>query len=333
MNLGVARPPEDTNSFFPEILADFQAHHQVQQFTERTINSPAFHTRLNRRLYRRDWQAFLQAHDVVFFEWASRYLVDATQLPKTCGIVTRLHRFEMYEWAERVNWDVVDKIILVSQAKQREFNRRFPGHEAKTVVIPEGTSLARFQVEKRPFNGDIGTLCHLRPRKRVYELILAFAELARVRGDVQLHIAGGEAPLLGDYLEAMHSAVQKLKLQERVTFYGKTSNPEKWYRHIDIFVSNSYSEGLQLAPMEAIASGNYALVHDWDGADELLPPDYLYLTDNELNARISHFCDLPEAERQQHRDRQLAIVHEKFDINQIKTQIRQVVEEVGQRYQ
>ena len=333
MKLGIARPPEDTDSFFSEILADFRAHHHVSVFTERTIQSPAFHSRLNRRLYRYDWQKFLQAHDVVFFEWASRYLVDATQFPKTCGLVTRLHRFEMYEWAERVNWDVVDKIILVSHAKQRDFNRRFPGYEAKTMVIPEGTSLARFQVQSRPFNGDIGTLCHLRPRKRVYELILAFAELAKVRDDVHLHIAGGEAPLLGDYFEAMQVAVQKLKLQDRVTFYGRTSDPENWYRNIDIFVSNSYSEGLQLAPMEAVASGCYALVHDWDGADELLPSEYLYLTDNELIARINDFCNLPDAERQQHCERQLAIVHENFDINDIKTQIRHVVEEVGEQHQ
>ncbi len=333
MKLGVARPSEDTDSFFPEILADFQAHHQVQVFSERTINSPAFHTRLNRRLYQHDWHTFLKAHDVVFFEWASRYLVDATQLPKTCGIITRLHRFEMYEWAERVNWDVVDKIILVSQAKQRDFNRRFPGYEAKTLVIPEGTSLARFQVQSRPFNGDIGTLCHLRPRKRVYELILAFAELTKIRDDVQLHIAGGEAPLLGDYFEAMQVAVEKLKLQDRVTFYGKTNDPEQWYQNIDIFISNSYSEGLQLAPMEAIASGKFALLHNWDGADELLPDDYLFLTDNELITHINCFCDLPEPERQKHRDRQLAIVRQNFDINKIKSQIRQVVEEVGRQYQ
>jgi glycosyltransferase involved in cell wall biosynthesis len=332
MKLGVAVPEEDTWGFFHEIFADFQAYHQVSLFTERTINSPAFHTRINRRLYQRDWRVFLKSQDVVFFEWSSRYLAAATQFPKTCGIVTRLHRYEMYEWADQVNWDRVDKIILVSEAKRRDFHRRFPGHEAKTVVVPEATSFERFQVQTRPFNGDIGTLCHLRPRKRVYELILAFAELAKVRDDVHLHIAGGEVPRLGEYVEAIQILVQKLGLQGRITLYGKTADPENWYRHIDIFISNSYSEGLQLAPMEAIASGCYTLVHDWDGADELLPPEYLFLTDNDLNGRISHYCDLPDDERQKHRVRQLALVCQNFDINQIKRQIRQVVEEVGQAY-
>jgi glycosyltransferase involved in cell wall biosynthesis len=94
-------------------------------------------------------------------------------------LVTRLHRYEMYQWADHIQWDRVDRVILVSRAKEREFAERFPDHAGKVVVIPEAISLQRFQPHSKPFGGDMGILCHLSPRKRVYELILAFSEISR----------------------------------------------------------------------------------------------------------------------------------------------------------
>jgi hypothetical protein len=38
--------------------------------------------------------------------------------------------------------------------------------------------------------------------------------------------------------------------------------------------------------MEAVASGCYCLSHDWDGADELLPAENLYLTDSQLRQSV-----------------------------------------------
>ena len=78
---------------------------------------------------------------MVFFEWASGLLASASHMAKTCGIVTRLHRYEMYRWADRINWDAVDRLILVSQAKLREFSAAFPQHVHKAVVIPEAVSV------------------------------------------------------------------------------------------------------------------------------------------------------------------------------------------------
>ena len=39
--------------------------------------------------------------------------------------------------AQRVNWDAVDRLIVVSDAKYREFVAAFPEQAPKTVVIPE----------------------------------------------------------------------------------------------------------------------------------------------------------------------------------------------------
>lgn len=327
MRLGIAI--EDTWDFFHEIYADLSAHHDVTLFQRRNFDLPIFNARINRFLFWRDLRAFLRANDVVFFEWASELLAAATQLPKVCGIVTRLHRYEMYKWADKINWDAVDQIILVSEAKRREFVARFPEQAAKAVVIPEAISVEKFEPRPKPFNGDIGILCHLRPRKRVYELVLAFYELSKRRDDLHLHIGGGEAGGFTEYYYAVHALVDQLGLQDNVTFYDHVDEPQTWYHNVDIFISNSYSEGLQVALLEAMASGCYCLSHRWEGVEELLPADNLFFTERQLVERILAYCELPEDERQQRKTRLQEIVCHMADVDNTKVQVRKVVETVG----
>ncbi len=327
MRLGIAI--EETWDFLHEIHADLAAHHDVTLFRRRQVGLPVFNTRLNRTLFRRDLDAFLRANDVVFFEWASELLAAASQMPKKAGIITRLHRYEMYRWADRVNWDAVDRIILVTEAKRREFVGRFPAQAGKVVVIPEAVSLQRFQPAQKPFAGDIGILCHLRPRKRVYELILAFHRLNQLRPGFHLHIGGGESPGFGEYYEAMQSLLRKLGLEESVTFYGHVDRPEEWYAGVDIFISNGYSEGLQVSLLEAIASGCYSLSHFWDGADELMPPDTLYFGEAELIERILCYADMPEAEREQRRLALRRVVAARNDVDKTRREIRELIEAVA----
>lgn len=327
MRLGIAI--QETWSFFNEIYADLTKRYQTNLFERRSWQLPIFHSRINQYLYRHDLQSFLQANDVVFFEWASDLLAAATRLPKDCGIVTRLHRYEMYEWANRINWEAVDKIIVVSQAKKQEFIAKFPDQAVKLVVSPPSTSLEKFGPQPKIFNGDIGTLCHLTPRKRVYDLILTFYELTQKRNGLHLHIGGGPDAAFQDYYLALRHLVQVLNLQDKVTFYGNVTDTQHWYHKIDIFVSNSYSEGLQVAPMEAMASGCFCLAHRWAGAEELLPQDNLFYTGTELQEKILQYCDLPEAQKQQQLTQMNAIAKEKFDIRHTIAQIVQTIEEVG----
>jgi glycosyltransferase involved in cell wall biosynthesis len=292
MRLGVAI--EDTWDFFNEIYADFQAQYTTSLFARRQLHSGPLHTRINEALLHNDLQRFMAKNDVVFFEWSSELLSVASGLPKRCPVVTRLHRFELYEWADRINWDFVDRVILVAESKRSEFIERFPQQASKTRVVNVAIDLDKFSFRPKPFRGNIGILCHLSPRKRVYELILAFSELIKQEPGLHLHIVGGAGAAFRDYEEALHFAVEQLNIKDNVTFYGSMKDPWSWYPKIDIFVSNSYSEGLQVAPMEAMATGCYVLSHHWRGADELVPADHLYLTDNQLQAKILEYCALPE---------------------------------------
>jgi len=329
MRVGVAI--EETWSFFTEVFEDLKANHETSLFKRRFTRSPWLQSWLNNYLFHHDMERFLREHDVVFFEWASELLAYATRFPKTCGIVTRLHRYELYHWADQINWDRVDRIIVVSQAKKEEFTQRFPEQAEKIVVIPEAVSLNKFSLQEKPFGFDIGILCWLTPRKRVYELILAFYELNRKVSGYTLHIGGGRHPRFGDYYEALRHLVTDLKLEDRVIFYGDVTDAPAWYSKIDIFISNSYSEGLQVSPMEAIASGVYCLSHRWDGAAELLPEENLFQTENELICKILDYAQASPEDQKARKQRLLNQVQDRFDMQKIKVQIRSVVEEVGER--
>jgi glycosyltransferase involved in cell wall biosynthesis len=325
MKLGVAI--EETWDFFNEVYANFTTCYETKLFARRSLSSGPFHTRINRVLLDNSMQRFLSANDVVFFEWASELLALASHMPKRCALVTRLHRYELYQWADRIHWEAVDRIILVSEAKRREFLARFPDQAPKIVVIPVGVDMTKFAYQPKTYGGNIGILCHLSPRKRVYETILTFAEVAAQDPQLHLHIAGGAGPAFRDYEEALYYLVEQLHLQDRVTFYGNVKDTSNWYHKIDIFLSNSFSEGLQVAPMEAMAMGCYVLSHRWHGADELVPPENLYMTDRELETKLLAYAALGEMDKRNlsMAMREHACVH--FDVRDKLPQINQVVDE------
>lgn len=330
MRLGVIVGDGESWRFFEEIYADWVSHYDVDSFRVRRPPFPIFYERVNRRLLQYDLDAFMKKQDVVFFEWASGLLAFASHLPKRCKVVVRLHRYEMFQWATKINWSFVDKVIFVSQAMRAKFASQFPNHQHKTVVIPVGITIEKFQMDRSGQSvGNIGTLCQISPRKRVYELILAFYDLSRNRNGLHLHIGGNTDPLYGDYNDALQQVVQKLNLRDKVTFYGDISKPWKWYRNIDVFVSNSYSEGLQVALMEAMASGCYCLAHHWDGAEELLPNEYLFFTDSEFQEKISRYLQASSAMQNQDRETMRRIACDKLDKRFIQKQIRIVIEGVN----
>ena len=134
MRLGIAIDEVDPWGFFSEIYNDLTQHYKTNIFKHPTYHLPIFQTRLIISCFR-NLGSFLRFNDVVFFEWASRLLVAATHLKKTCGIVTQLIATRCTNRAKNVNWDLVDKVILVSQAKQQEFIAKFPDQAKKTTVI------------------------------------------------------------------------------------------------------------------------------------------------------------------------------------------------------
>lgn len=318
---------EDNWTFFREIYAYLSDQYETEVYEERTFNTPLLYGRLNRWAFRRRVLSLLNSSDVCFFEWASDLLAPASNLQKRCSVVTRLHSFELYQWGQEINWGFVDRIILVSEAMRRRFGELFPHELQKVHVVRNGVSLSKFAPNpRREFAFHLGMLCGITPIKRIYEVVLLMHALRKQGYNARLHIAG--APK-GDprYATAVHRLVEKLRLDDIVRFYGHVSAPEAWLDQIDIFISNSYWEGHQVALVEAMASGCYCLSHAWDGAEEVLPADNLFVTETELREKIVEYAELTEGSRRERRQIMRDIACAKFDLEETKARIREVVEE------
>jgi glycosyltransferase involved in cell wall biosynthesis len=316
-------------NFVADLLDRLSSSYTISTFALPELRTPMFRERLRRRALRHALRRFLQTNDVVFFEWASDLFAAATHLPKIGRSVVRVHRYELFDWAAHINWDWVDRVIVVSHAKRAEFEQRVPCARHKLVVIPESISVHRFDPGRsREFTGEIGTLCHLIPRKRVYELILAFRVLVDRGLDVRLHIGGGEVEGSSDYAAALHRLVSKCGLVQRVIFDGPVSDPAAWLKGIDIFVSNSFSEGLQVALLEAMAAGCYCLAHDWAGVEDALPPSNVYLGEAELVDKLEGYI-LASPEMRNSAQRVFrASVAQKYDVSVVAEQMRQLIDDV-----
>ena len=317
--------------FFNEIFEHLDNHYQTIVHRQKSYNTPLLHGRLNRWTYLNGIRSTLRQSDVCFFEWASELLVEASQMPKYSPIVTRLHSYELYTWAPKVDWDKVDKVILVSKAMQEKFNLTYPDHSFKTAVVYNGTPLNKFKPVHRDFRFNLGMLCSINPRKRIYEVILMLRDLTNKGYEASLHIAGRRlhGPDLDEYYVSIQRLVDKLGLQSNVVFYDHVSDASDWLKEIDIFVSNSYWEGNQVALIEAMATGCYCLSHFWDGAEELLPLENVFSNEGELQQKIITYANLSDSEREKHQALIRELAREKFNITNTKEEICRIVDEAA----
>lgn len=329
LRVGILVGEKGNWTFFREIYADLASRYRTDVHRVRTYSTPLLHGRLNRWAFTNDIARTMRRNDVCFFEWASELLVPASAMPKCTRIVTRLHSYELYAWAPQVHWANVDRIILVSHAMARKFAALYPAHAHKLTVVYNGIELDRFAPPAaRDFRFNIGMLCSIHPRKRIYEIVMLIHELKSRGYTPHLHIAGGRlhGGDLDEYYIALHQLVHKLNLTDDVTFYDHVSDTHRWLQMIDIFISNSYWEGQQVALLEAVAAGCFALSHHWDGAEEVLPAANLYLTEGELLAKLIAYSEQPARDRRMQQQQMRALAARLFDIEQTKEGIRNVIE-------
>lgn len=325
---------DDNNwRFIAELLDDWRDRYEVELFSHRETNPSIPRGRFKKWLLRRSLRQFLDRNDVVFFEWAGPLSIVGSQISAKTPTIVRLHSYELFPHAPHIRWDSVDRIILISQAMRRKFVDLFPEQAEKTRVVSFGKSLKEFQQPLRESVDNIGMLCDLIPLKRVYEVILTLHELRKKDCILKLHL-GGEPRKDTDnerYFVSIRRAVEKLALGNQVVFHGWVDDVASWLQQIDIFISNSFWEGQQIALLEAMSAGCYCLSHFWDGAEEILPQKYLYVTDADLQQKIIEYCELSNHEKRRHQAELRYIIEKKFHIERMRVLIREIIEELAEK--
>jgi glycosyltransferase involved in cell wall biosynthesis len=318
---------DGSEQFFRSIQTELAQHYQVRRFAPRFARVPVAGASVNKVLLHLQLLGFLRRCDLVFFEWAGSLLVSATQIPKTCKIVTRLHSVEVATAAHLVDWSRVDAAIVPSAHMKRRLLQVSGVSPSFVHVINYGVDLARFQPAARKFQHRIGMVCTVLPIKRVYEAVLCVADLVRQGHPFTLEVAGGlDSERAERYPWAVRELIEKLDVGDRITLHGYVDDPSQFYHDVDIFLSNSYWEGQQVALLEAMASGCFCLSHFWGGVEEVLPAENIYTTDADLRAKLLAYVALPEAGRQRAQARTRAIAEERFDERRMVGEVFRLIE-------
>jgi glycosyltransferase involved in cell wall biosynthesis len=155
---------------------------------------------------------------------------------------------------------ILDGVVVNSRAVGEDLIRHYGTTPDRLRLLYNGVDLERFHPAPPPpaphpqLAGAglvVGTVCALRPEKRVDLLIRAFAAAFAQRADTRLLILGSgpEKPLLERLL------AESPAIAGRTILIPATPEVEVWMRAMHIFVSTSNSESFSNSLLEAMASG------------------------------------------------------------------------------
>ncbi|MFR9211411.1 MAG: glycosyltransferase [Intestinibacter bartlettii] len=172
---------------------------------------------------------------------------------------------------EKKIYNIVDKIICVSNDCKDSFLKLYPEYKEKIKVIynllnkSKILKLGNKKEVNLPSYNYILSIGRLTKEKRFDRLIKAYKLLVD-KGIKQDLIILGE----GNLKTSLENLVDELDLKERVFFPGFTKNPYYWIKNSDLFVLASDLEGFSLVVAEAMILGKAIVSTDCVGPTELL---------------------------------------------------------------
>lgn len=160
--------------------------------------------------------------------------------------------------------------VAVCQAALAEAVRRLHINKARASVIYNGIDTAQFAIARAPAHWArphtvLGCVARLSREKNHATLLEAVGHLVVGGLDVHLELAGG-GPLRDD----LRKAAQELGIEDRVRFLGMVKNVPQFLKRCHVFVLPSFSEGLPLSVIEAMASGLPVVATSVGGLPELV---------------------------------------------------------------
>jgi len=259
----------------------------IVKFTEQRFPLRLFQSGTERELYE-----LMQWSDISWFEWCTNLSVIASNLPKVCKTIIRLHRYEAYEqWPRQVNWDNIDVLVTVGNSFVKEALAAAAGdidNKTSVVTISNGVNLDKFKFIDRPRGKNIAFLANLRMVKNPAMLMQCMQKLHYIDPEYRLFIGGHFAdPALRQYL--MHM-VDVLELHDVVFFDGGQSDVNAWLEDKHYIVSTSIIESQGMGALEAMACGIKPVIHNFPGAAEIFPPEFLF---NIAEQFCEHICHGP----------------------------------------
>ena len=216
--------------------------------------------------------------DVSWFEWCIEHIVQASHLPRVCKMVVRLHRYEAFlKHPDEVNWDYVDRLVLVTDIIKPYLEGRTG--KVKRQTIKNGVDLSKIHFKKKSKGFKLGFIAYIHPRKNFPMVLQIIKKLVDIDPRYTLYIAGRYTDkLTEDYTNYL---VKEMGIENNVIFCGWVNNIGDWLKDINYVVSGSTYESFGYNIAEGMASGAKPIIHNFPGVEDIWGKDGLFNTVDE----------------------------------------------------
>lgn len=167
---------------------------------------------------------------------------------------------------------LADVVVANSRSIQQYLIEREHVPEDRTYLCLNGVETSVFHPSSDPKPPPlagaplvIGTICALRPEKRLDLLLRAFAQVRHLLPGMKLLIVGS-----GDVLPQLETLRDELGIAADCVFEPSKTEVAPWMRALDIYVISSESESLPNALIEAMACGCAVVGSRVGGIPELI---------------------------------------------------------------
>lgn len=211
---------------------------------------------------------------------SSLTMFDYKEYPNVRNIVSRAHRYDLYEERNVAKYlpfrkllaERLDKILFISEDGKNYFqkyleSRNLPANEMDVIRL--GVNNGSYVKQYKEKDEMVIASCSNVIQVKRLDFIIDFIQIISSKTNVRwLHI--GDGNLMG---EIKGLAMQKL-LDVRIQFLGKVDNRKivEIYREedVDFFINMSDSEGIPVSIMEAFSSGIPVIARDVGGNSEIV---------------------------------------------------------------
>lgn len=246
---------------------------EIFEFTNQRFEVRLFEDRTKEEQYE-----LMKWSDISWFERCTNLAVSGSKQPKVCKNIIRLHRYESYEqWPQQVNWTNIDALVTVGNSFVKDvLLRKAPYIENQTpiVTIPDGVNLEKFAFTDRTHGKNIAFLSNLRMVKNPAFVLQCMQKLHYMDPEYRLFFGGQfQDETLEQYLRHM---VAVLDLRDVVFFDGQQEDVSSWLKDKHYIVSTSLIESQGMGLLEAMACGLKPVIHNFPGAEQIFPSEFLY---------------------------------------------------------
>ncbi len=281
-------------AFFCGLKGDVKFLTEIYEFAEQRFPVQFFEGQSVEQMYE-----LMKWSDISWFEWCTDMAAEASKLPKACKNIIRLHRFEAYHnWPSQVRWENVDTLITVGNSFVKEaLLKQAPDIEVRTqlVTIPNGVNLGKFKFVDKQRGKNLVCIGYLNMRKNPVMLLQCMQKLHYIDPEYKLFFAGtSQNPMLEQYIRHM---VQTLELTDVVFFDGWQEDVNSYLSDKHYIVSASIGESQGMGPLEGMACGLKPVIHNFPGASQIFPPQFLFNISEEFCEQVISETYEPESYR------------------------------------